>query len=48
MDLKGWLYYQKLKIKLCHFCYNGLQKKGDTNEKTIKVRNKRKIVRQRI
>ncbi len=29
IDLKGWLYYEKGKIKICHFCYNGLVPQGD-------------------
>jgi hypothetical protein len=25
MDLEGWIYYQKGKIKICRFCYKGLE-----------------------
>lgn len=29
MDLKGWIYYTKGKIKICHFCYQDLEIKSE-------------------
>lgn len=29
LELNGWIYYQKQDFKICHFCYNMLEKKGD-------------------
>ena len=29
MDLDGWLYYEKKGFKICTFCYDDLQLKGD-------------------
>jgi hypothetical protein len=29
IKLEGWLYYQKADFKICHFCYNMLELKGE-------------------
>ena len=29
LKLEGWIYYQKADFKICHFCYNDLEIKGD-------------------
>lgn len=32
IDLEGWIYYEYRSIKICTFCYNMLEMKGDDEE----------------
>lgn len=49
MLLNGWIYYEKGDIILCHFCYEGLQRKGDEKEesKIIRMLNRGKHIMHR-
>jgi hypothetical protein len=40
MDLDGFIYYEKAGFRVCHFCHNGLERKGDDEGVEVKLGRK--------